>query len=143
MKKYLFVCMQNRIRSVRAADYFTDLLEEKGIKAEVENAGACKDSVKPIREEMVDSADVIFVMDNKVIYWLEEDNEWFKRKYQEIEKKIVILGIPDAFDPLQGEFQPWMLNMTEENKEKYTKKYGGKKLYQVLEEKKPLFEKYI
>ena len=58
MKNILFVCSQNRLRSPTAEQIFS---QRPGI--EVDSAGTSNDADNPLTAELVEWADVIFVME--------------------------------------------------------------------------------
>lgn len=60
MKKVLFVCSQNRLRSPTAEQIFSTRTD-----IEVASAGTNKDAETPLIGEMVAWADIIFVMEKE------------------------------------------------------------------------------
>lgn len=58
MKRVLFVCSQNKLRSPTAEQVFAAW---EGI--EVTSAGLNNDAVEPLTAEMVEESDIIFVME--------------------------------------------------------------------------------
>ena len=58
MKRFLFVCSQNKLRSPTAEQVFS----ERG-DIEVASAGTNNDAIVPLDGELVDWADVIVVME--------------------------------------------------------------------------------
>ena len=87
MKRYLFVCSQNKFRSPTAEQIFSDW---PGL--EVNSAGTNSDAIQPLSAELIVWADTIFVMErvhrNKV-----------QRQYRRFlgGKRIVCLDIPDNY----------------------------------------------
>lgn len=88
MKRYLFVCSQNRLRSPTAEQVFsvrTDI--------EVASAGTNNDAENPLTSELVEWADFIVVMErshrNKV-------QKQFRRALGD--KRMICLDIPDDYD---------------------------------------------
>lgn len=59
-RKHLFVCMQNRMRSPTAEKLFSD-----HPRLEVKSAGVDKDSTVPVTVELLEWADLVFVMEKK------------------------------------------------------------------------------
>lgn len=90
MKNYLFVCWQGKSRSPYAAEYFSNILKEKNIEANVISAGITPASPTTITKEMCIDADMIFVMEEflqkKII-----------NKYKINKRKIVNLNILDIY----------------------------------------------
>jgi predicted protein tyrosine phosphatase len=88
MKRVLFVCSQNRLRSPTAEQIFSS---HKGI--EVASAGLNNDADNPVTPELVEWAELIFVMEkthrNKLL-------EKFKTSLNG--QRIVCLNIPDKYD---------------------------------------------
>ena len=93
MKRILFVCSENRLRSPTAETVFS---EYEGIEAI--GAGTNSDSDTPVSGDLIEWADVILVMEkshkNKV-----------SKKYKELlkNKRIVVLDIPDNYECMQPE----------------------------------------
>jgi predicted protein tyrosine phosphatase len=88
MKRFLFVCSQNKLRSPTAEQIFsvrTDI--------EVSSAGTNHDAENPLDAEQVEWADIIIVMEkqhrNKV-------QQRFKSALKS--KRIVVLDIPDEYE---------------------------------------------
>ena len=93
MKKLLFVCSENRLRSPTAEAVFTGY---EGVEAI--GAGTNTDCETPVSGDLLEWADVILVMEtthkNKIT-----------KKYKELikSKKIIVLDIPDHFAYMQPE----------------------------------------
>ena len=87
MKRYLFVCSQNRLRSPTAEHVFS----QRG-DIEVASAGTNNDAENPLTAELVRWADVVVVMErshrNKV-------QKHFRRDLDG--KRIICLDIPDDY----------------------------------------------
>lgn len=132
MKRYLFVCNQNRIRSRFAELYFSQLLKKKKIEAIVESAGILKVSNRKLTRKMTDKADVIFAMEEDIANKIIE-------KYKQPKEKIVCLNIPNIFD-FGGQYFSWMAKW-EERKGRYHGEYNGKNIVEVLGTKN--LEQYI
>lgn len=88
MKHLLFVCSQNRLRSPTAEAVFS---RYEGIEAI--SAGTNNDAETPVTGDLVDWADIIFVMErahrNRV-------TQKFSALLQD--KRVVVLGIPDDYE---------------------------------------------
>lgn len=93
MKKVLFVCTQNRLRSPTAEKVFSNY---DGLK--VRSAGLDPHARKHLTSDMIKWADIIFVMER-----VHQEN--IKNKYQEElkGKKLICLNIPDEYDFMQAE----------------------------------------
>ena len=93
MKKLLFVCSENRLRSPTAEAVFS---EYEGVEAL--SAGTNADAETPVSGDLIQWADVIFVMEkahrNKV-------SEKFRSLLKE--KKLVVLEVPDNYEYMQPE----------------------------------------
>ena len=87
MKKFLFVCTQNRLRSVTAETVF-DAYE--GIEAI--GAGTSADAAMPVSGDLIEWADVIFVMEKS-----HRNNISKKFRAQMKGKRLVVLDIPDIY----------------------------------------------
>lgn len=87
MKKILFICSQNRLRSPTAEQVFADY---PGI--ECSSGGLNHDAENPVTPELVEWADLIFVMEkahrNKL-------SAKFQRQLSD--KRVVCLDIPDVY----------------------------------------------
>jgi predicted protein tyrosine phosphatase len=93
MKRLLFVCSQNRLRSPTAEQVFAD-----HPAMECASAGTNQDAEVPLTPELVEWAEVIFVMEkahlNKVNRKL--------RPYL-ANKRVICLDIPDRFEFMDPE----------------------------------------
>ena len=93
MKKLLFVCSENRLRSPTAEAVFS---EYEGIEAI--GAGTNADAETPVSGDLIEWADIILVMEkshrNKV-----------SKKYKDLlkNKKLIVLDIPDDYECMQPE----------------------------------------
>lgn len=84
----LFICTQNRLRSPTAEQMFSG---RAGL--EIASAGVAPNAVNPISGELVQRADLIFVMEQ----W--HQSELARRFRPHLKNKPVIcLDIPDEFD---------------------------------------------
>jgi predicted protein tyrosine phosphatase len=88
MKRVLFICSQNRLRSPTAERVFSN---REGF--EVASAGLSPEAETPVCSELIEWADIIFVMErahrNKLM-----------RKFREHvkDKRLICLDIPDEFE---------------------------------------------
>lgn len=88
VKKILFVCSQNKLRSPTAEQVFADWPD-----IETLSAGTNNDAENPLSDEDVEWADIIFVMEkahrNKV-----------QQKHRSAlkDKRLICLHIPDEYD---------------------------------------------
>jgi predicted protein tyrosine phosphatase len=86
LKKVLFVCSQNKLRSPTAEQVFaarTDL--------EVDSAGTNQDAENPLTGELVAWADVIFVMEKT------HRAKLSKRFKPHLKARVICLDIPDNY----------------------------------------------
>jgi len=93
MKKLLFVCSENRLRSATAEAVFS---EYEGVEAI--GAGTNKDAVTPVSGDLIEWADVILVMES-----MHRDKISAKYKTLLKDKHMVVLGIPDNYQRMQPE----------------------------------------
>jgi len=93
VKKLLFVCSENRLRSPTSEAVFS---EYEGVEAI--GAGTNSDAETPVSGDLIEWADIILVMEkshrNKVA-----------KKYKELlkDKRLVVLDIPDNYECMQPE----------------------------------------
>ena len=87
MKRILFLCSRNKLRSPTAEEIFRD---HPGI--EVDSAGLAPDAEVALSSEQVAWADVIIVMENI-------HKQRLNRKFRKslAGKRVVVLGIPDKY----------------------------------------------
>lgn len=85
-KTVLFVCSQNKLRSPTAEQVFA---EWPGI--EVSSAGLNNDAEEPLTAELVEWADVIFVMERA------HRNRLLKKFKGSLKARLIVLGIPDDY----------------------------------------------
>jgi predicted protein tyrosine phosphatase len=93
VKRLLFICSQNQLRSPTAEQVFSTW---PGI--ECASAGTNNDANTPLCPELIEWADVIFVMENT-------HRDKVRQKYQAYlaDKRIICLHIPDQYrymDPI-------------------------------------------
>lgn len=88
MKRLLFICSQNKLRSPTAESVFADY---PGV--EVDSAGLNNDAEVPLTVEQVEWADVILVMEKA-------HRNRLNRKFKDslAGKRVVVLNIPDDYD---------------------------------------------
>ena len=88
MKRVLFVCSQNRLRSPTAEQVFSSR-----VGFEVASAGTDPAADTPVSPELIKWADMIFVMERA------HRNRLMKRFRPHLKaKRIVCLDIPDEFE---------------------------------------------
>jgi predicted protein tyrosine phosphatase len=92
-RRVLFVCRHNRMRSATAERLFC-----KRADLDVRSAGTAPDALVRVNANMLDWAEVIFVMDDDQRQWLESSFEEHPAL-----ARIVCLDIPDVFTFLQPE----------------------------------------
>lgn len=86
MKKVLFVCSQNRLRSPTAEQVFATWPN-----IEVDSAGLNNDAENPATPELIAWADIIFVMEKA-------HRAKLSRKFRKhLRARVVCLDIPDDF----------------------------------------------
>ena len=88
MKRFLFICSQNRLRSPTAEKVF---FGRPGI--EVASAGLNPDAVNPLSSDLIEWADILFVMEKA------QQNK-LSKKFRPFlqEKRIICLDIPDDYE---------------------------------------------
>ena len=87
MRRVLFVCSQNKLRSPTAEQLFADWPE-----LEVASAGLNHDAITPLTPELVEWAELIFVMEPAHRARL---SRHFRRHLKR--QRVICLGIPDRF----------------------------------------------
>lgn len=88
MKNVLFVCSQNRLRSPTAEQVFS-----RRPDIEVASAGTNHDADTPLTAELVEWADIIFVMEKT------HRNKLQQRFRASLKKaRVICLDIPDEFE---------------------------------------------
>ncbi len=93
MKRLLFICSQNRLRSPTAEKIFS---QWPGVEAL--SAGLNSDAITPLRAGMIEWAHVIVVMEA-----VHKSKLSKKFRAYLAGKRIVVLGIPDEYDYMQPE----------------------------------------
>ena len=93
MRRILFLCSQNKLRSPTAETIFVDY---PGI--EVDSAGLNNDAEVPLSDEQVEWADIIIVMEKA-------HRNRLNRKFKHVlgGKRIAVLGIPDDYEYMDEE----------------------------------------
>jgi predicted protein tyrosine phosphatase len=88
MRRVLFICSQNRLRSPTAEQVFSDWPN-----LEVASAGINDDAGNPVTPELVEWADIIFVMEKA-------HRNRLRRKFkpQLNRQRVICLNIPDEYD---------------------------------------------
>lgn len=89
----LFICSQNRTRSLTAEQIYKNHPQHK-----VDSAGTSIDARKPVSATQLDWADVIFVMEQR-------HQEILAQRFPEMlkNKKVINLNITSAFEYMQPE----------------------------------------
>lgn len=88
MKRVLFICTQNRLRSPTAEQVFS---AEPGL--EVTSAGIHKSASNPVTAELLDWADLVFVMEQSHRSKLSKQ---FRSSLNG--KRVICLDIPDEYE---------------------------------------------
>ena len=93
MKKLLFVCSENRLRSPTGEAVFS---EHEGVEAI--GAGTNSDAETPISGDLIEWADIILVMEKS-------HRNKYQKKYRDLlkDKRLVVLDIPDSYECMQPE----------------------------------------
>ena len=93
MKRILFICSQNKLRSPTAENIFSNDPD-----LEVASAGLDNDAKIKVTPELVEWADIIFVMEKN------HKNRLQKKFKKHLDKqRVVCLGIPDEYDYMDQE----------------------------------------
>lgn len=93
MKKVLFVCSRNRLRSPTAEAVFCTYKNIQAI-----SAGTNHDAETPLSGDLIEWADVVYVMESK-------HKAKVTRQFGKLlrNKKVIVLGIPDNYEFMQDE----------------------------------------
>ncbi|MGE0281663.1 MAG: low molecular weight protein tyrosine phosphatase family protein [Rhizobiaceae bacterium] len=93
MKNILFVCSANRLRSPTAEQVFAKLDH-----IEVASAGTNQDAVTPLDGELIEWADIIFVMEKA-------HRDKLRRNFRKQLKsaRVICLNIPDEYQFMEPE----------------------------------------
>jgi predicted protein tyrosine phosphatase len=93
VRKVLFVCARNRLRSPTAEAIFSGL---DGVT--VSSAGTAPDAECVVSVDLLEWADVVMVMERKQVAFLQQ-----RFRAALARKRVVCLGIPDKFSYMQPE----------------------------------------
>jgi predicted protein tyrosine phosphatase len=107
----LFVCSKNRLRSPTAEVVFSAY---PGVEAA--SAGISGDAETPVSSDLIDWADVVFVMEKRQRDLLTAKFGSALRK-----KRVVVLGIPDRY----GYMDPELVRLLKTKVERYLLPAGG------------------
>ena len=88
MKKVLFICSQNRFRSLTAETVFA---EDSNL--EVKSAGLDNDARVRVTPELVEWAEIIFVMEKNHRNRLQKKFKKYLNK-----QRVICLGVPDDYE---------------------------------------------
>lgn len=91
MKKILFLCSQNRLRSPTAEQVFASYPH-----IEVSSAGLNHDAETPLTPDLLEWAEMIFVMEKKHRNKLQQKFRPYIKN-----QRIICLGIPDDYDYME------------------------------------------
>jgi len=93
MKKLLFVCSENRLRSPTGEEVFSEFEDIEAI-----GAGTNSDAETPVSGDLIEWADIILVMEKS-------HRNKISKKYKELikDKRLVVLDIPDNYERMQPE----------------------------------------
>ncbi|MEO0376045.1 MAG: phosphotyrosine protein phosphatase [Cyanobacteria bacterium P01_A01_bin.17] len=93
MRRILFICSENRLRSPTAEAVFSKM---EGIEAL--SAGTNKDAETPLTGDLIEWADIILVMESS-------HRQKVAKKYQPLlkDKKLASLAIPDHYEFMDPE----------------------------------------
>lgn len=88
----LFVCSANKQRSRTAEDHFTSKYSDINFLSAGTNINICnKEGTTPLTEDLLEWADVVYVMENK------HSNQIKQHTGSKYNKKIKVLNIPDIY----------------------------------------------
>ena len=90
VKKVLFVCSQNRLRSPTAEQVFSVRRDLK-----VASAGTNNDAETPLDDELVEWADIIFVMERA------HRDKLIKKFRKSARARVICLNIPDDYEYME------------------------------------------
>lgn len=93
MKKILFVCSENRLRSPTAEAVFSEYAGDQAI-----GTGTNSDAATPVSGDLIDWADVVLVMEQS------HRNKVSKKFRAQLKgKKLAVLDIPDNYECMDPE----------------------------------------
>jgi len=111
LKHVLFICSQNRLRSPTAEKIF---FGRAGV--EVASAGLNPDAVNPLSSDLLEWADVVFVMEKS------HRNKLSKKFWPFLtHQRVICLDIPDIFEYMD----PSLVQLLEEKVSPFLVRYGG------------------
>lgn len=93
MKRLLFICSQNRLRSPTAEQVFSTWPN-----VECTSAGTNHDAETPLTPDLIEWADLVFVMEKA-----HRNKVQKKFRAQLGDKRPIVLGIPDDYDYMDPE----------------------------------------
>jgi len=93
MRNVLFICTQNRLRSPTAQQIFSTYPDHQCL-----SAGLRHDAVNPVTPELIEWAELIFVMEKA-----HRNKLSAKFKPQLLNKQVICLNIPDEYDFMDAE----------------------------------------
>lgn len=97
-KNILFVCSANKQRSKTAEDYFSLTHPEHKYSSAGTNLKICaKEGTNPLTIELLQEADLVFVMENRHKKLIKESLK------DQFKKEIIVLDIPDIYKYYQKE----------------------------------------
>lgn len=92
-RRLLFVCSANRLRSPTAATICQGVEEVEAL-----SAGTDRDAARPLAGELIDWADIVFVMERH------HRNRVTKKFRDQLRgKPLVVLHVPDEYEYMQPE----------------------------------------
>lgn len=90
VRKVLFVCSQNRLRSPTAEQVFSARRD-----LEVASAGTNNDAETPLDHELVEWADIIFVMETT------HRTKLIRKFRKSLRARVICLNIPDDYEYME------------------------------------------
>jgi protein-tyrosine-phosphatase len=95
MKKYIFICQHNFIRSRYGAEFFRGLLRGEKIEGKVYSAGLGFISIffgRRVSKRLLSKMDWVFVMEKYM-------KDYLIKKFKFDKNKIIVLNIKDIYGP--------------------------------------------
>lgn len=106
-KNFLFVCSANKQRSKTGEDYFSELYPHLSFESAGTNHKICAQAgTNPLTEEMLDRADIVFVMENRHAKLIKEHTS------DRFGSKVVVLAIEDRYKYYQKELITLLVEKT-------------------------------
>ena len=103
----LFVCSANKQRSKTGEDFFSEMYPHLSFESAGTNHKICEqEGTNPLTEEMLEWADIIFVMENRHAKLIKEHTS------NRFGSKIVILAIEDRYKYYQKELIALLIEKT-------------------------------